>query len=380
MPGKPQVTLTLAGDDSKLSQTFEQVGASSKKMADEVGASSRRVADETTGAYDRAGEAADGAEGRAQGFSDTLTGTSDIAAGTGQILQGNLFEGFVTVGQGAADLAGGLAEFVIPSLKAMSLESLKNVGASARQTAATVAQRGASLASAAATKVMTVAQRALNLAMRANPIGLIITLVLAAAAALIYAYRHSETFRKIVNGAFGAVKKVAVSVFGWIRDNWRAITGILLAPFALVVKPIWKHRDSILSAIRAVPGAISGFMRNVANIITAPFRAAFNGIRSAWNNTVGGKGFEVPGWVPNIGGKGFRIPFFHTGGIVSGAMGSETLSVLKAGERVTGGRNTGGITLVLKSDGTRVGDALVEILRRSIQVISGGDVQVALGR
>lgn len=378
--GKPQVTLTLAGDSSKLEQTFGQVGSASKRMADEVGSSSKRVAEESESAFDRAGEGADGAESKAQGFSDTLTGTKDIMGGVGEIAKGNLFEGFVMAGQGAADLAGGMATFLIPALKKAYQNGIQATTAMVKQTAAAGVQKAAMVGSAVATGAMTLAQKGLNAAMKANPIGIVITLLALLVGGIIYAYKKSETFRSVVNGALNAVRAVAGSVFGWIRDNWRAITGILLAPFSLVVKPIYKHRDSILAAIRGVPGAISGFMSGVASTITAPFRAAFNGIRSAWNSTVGGKGFSVPSWVPNIGGKGFSIPYFHTGGIVSGAMGAETLAVVKAGERVTGGRNSGGgSTVVFKSDGSRVGKLLVQILRDAIR-IEGGDVQVVLGK
>lgn len=377
--GKPQVTLTLAGDGSQLEKVFDSVGSSSSRMADSVGESSRRVAEDTGSGFNAAGEAADGAEGKAQGFADVLTGTADIGAGTAEIMKGNLFEGFVTVGQGAADLAGGLASFLIPAIGNLRNISLASAAATARQTTANIAGRGAALASAAATNVMAGAQRVLNAAMRANPIGLVITALILIGTAFVAAYKKSETFRNIVNGAVNGVLTVVRAVYGWIRDNWRTLLNILVAPFSLVIKPIWKHRDSILNAIRAVPGAISGFMRGVASTITAPFRAAFNGIRSAWNSTVGGKGFSVPGWVPNIGGKGFTIPYFHTGGIVSGAMGSETLAVLKAGERVTGGRSSGsGPVVVLKSDGGRVGKLLIQILKEAIR-IEGGDVQVVIG-
>jgi hypothetical protein len=176
------------------------------------------------------------------------------------------------------------------------------------------------------------------------------------------------------------VKSVAQSVLGWITKHWSSISSILLAPFNAVIKPIWKNRDAILNAFKAIPGAIGGFFKKLGGIIAAPFQAAFSAIRNFWNNNIGGKGFTVPGWIPEIGGKEFRIPYFHTGGIVSGAMGSESLAVLKAGERVTGGRNSGGgAVIVLRSDGGRIGKLLIQILREAIK-IEGGDVQVVLGR
>lgn len=379
---KPLVTLTLAGDESKLTQAFARVGESSKKMATDVGASSRQIAQESGEGFDRAAEGADNAEGRAQGFSDTLTGTKDLMSATGEIARGNYFEGFVMAGQGAADLAGGLASFVIPAVKNMSLAMIGSAASAVKNTAAMAANKAATLAGAVAANVMTVAQKALNVAMRANPIGLIITALILLVTGLVLAYKKSETFRNIVNGAFRAVRDVAVGIFTWIKNNWQTLFAILTAPFSLMVKPIWKHRDSILGAIKAVPGAIAGFMRNVAGTITAPFQAAFNGVRNAWNNTVGGKGFTVPGWVPNIGGLGFSIPFFHTGGVVSGAMGSETLAVLKAGERVTGGSNSGaqGMTITFRSDGTTASRAILEVVRKAVQIEFGGNVDAAFAR
>lgn len=350
MAGKNQVTLTFAGDETQLSKAFDNVGSAAKRMDTDVATASKSIGD-SAGGFDRAGEAADGAEGKAQGFSDTLTGTSDIMAGAGQIAQGNLFEGFVTAGQGAADLAGGLASFMIPALKG-GVTWIKNT---------------------------TVAQKLLNTAMRLNPIGLVITALTLLVGGFIIAYKKSETFRNIVNGALGAVKKVGQSVFGWFRDNWKTITSIMLAPFSLVIKPIWKHRDSILNAIKAVPGAIAGFMKNVASIISAPFRAAFNAVRNFWNNTIGGKGFTVPGWVPEIGGKGFTIPRFHSGGIVPGGLGSESLAVLRAGERVTAGAGSGGGTLMLQSDGSRAGDLLLQLFKETLRVKDGAAYRVVFG-
>lgn len=349
MASKNQVTLTLAGDSSKLEQAFASVGESSQRMATSVGESSRRVAEESETGFDRAGEAADGAEGKAQGFSDTLTGVADIGAGTSEIMKGNLFEGFVTVGQGAADLAGGLASFVIPAVKNLTVASLGNAVQMARTTAATVAQRAAMVAGAVATNVMTVAQKALNLAMRMNPIGLVITALTLLVGGIILAYKRSETFRSIVQAAMRGV----VTAFRWVVD-----AGAKVWDFFKTIGP-----------------KIGGALKTVAAVITAPFRAAFAAVRSAWNSTIGGKGFDIPGWVPEIGGKSFRIPYFHTGGVVSGGLGAETLAVLKAGEVVSGGRaaGAGGGALVIRGDG-EIARTLLRIIAREAQVQGGAKV------
>lgn len=351
---KPQVTLTLAGDESKLTQTFARVGASSKAMADDVGASSKRVAQETTDSFDRAGEAADNVDTKSMGFRDTLTGVQDTMSGTAMIARGDLFNGFFTLGAGIGDLGSGFYNLLIPALKGFSRASIAAKVDTVRQTAATVAQRSVTLATTAATKAAAAGQWLLNAAMTANPIGLVIAALALLVVGFVLAYKKSETFRTIVNGAlagvqlaFRAVVTAAAAVYTWVRTN---------AP------------------------KIGGFFSSVAGAIAAPFRAAFDGIRSAWNNTIGGKGFSFPG-IAGQGAFSFRIPTFHTGGIVSGAMGSETLAVLRAGERVTGGRNGGqGLTIVFRSDGTTASRAILEIVRKAVQVEFGGNVDAAFAR
>lgn len=380
MSGKPQVTLTLAGDESKLTQAFDRVGASSKRMADDVGASSKRVADETTDSYSRVDSAAGETYDKFDALESVGRGTTDTMSGLSEIMSGNVLQGSTDLAGGVAALADGFSGALLPAIKAVTNGGIASAKAFVKQTSAATAQKVAAGLSTAATYAQAVAQRVLNAAMKANPIGLIITALTLLVGGFIYAYKHSEKFRNIVNGALGAVKSVAQSALGWITKNWGTISGILLAPFNAVIKPIWKHRDSILNAFKAIPGAIGGFFKKLGGIIAAPFQAAFSAIRNFWNNTVGGKGFTVPGWVPEVGGKEFRIPYFHTGGIVSGALGSETLAMVRAGERITGGRNSGGgSVIVLRSDGGRVGKLLLQILREAIR-IEGGDVQVVLGR
>jgi len=95
--------------------------------------------------------------------------------------------------------------------------------------------------------------------------------------------------------------------------------------------------DDVIGFFTGIGDKISGAMGGVKDLITAPFRSAFNGIASLWNNTVGKLSFTIPDWVPVIGGKGFSvpdIPTMHTGGIVPGGPGTEVTRVLEGGEGV----------------------------------------------
>lgn len=278
---KPQVTLTFAGDESKLVKSFDNVGQSSKEMSDDIGKASMEVRNSGK-SFDNLSDSADNVDTRAMGFRDTITGLQDSFKGlTDDSL--SLGDRLFTLGAGVGDLASGMVNFIIPAVKNMTLGFLKQSVATVKSTISLGVNKVAMIGSTVAIKGLTIAQRALNIAMRANPIGIVITALLLLGTGFVLAWKKSETFRKIVTGAGKAV----------------------LAVF-----------------------------KGIGRGISAPFIAGFNLIRSAWNNTIGGKGFSIPNWVPGIGGNSFRIPRFHQGGRVPGTPGTQSLAILQAGELV----------------------------------------------
>ena len=86
-----------------------------------------------------------------------------------------------------------------------------------RTTAATIASTVAQRAAGAAAKVFAAGQWLVNAALTANPIGIVIVAIAALVAGLIYAYKHSETFRKIVNAAWAGVKAGALAMWAGIK-------------------------------------------------------------------------------------------------------------------------------------------------------------------
>lgn len=80
-----------------------------------------------------------------------------------------------------------------------------------------------------AVQAWTAVQGALNVVLSMNPIGLVVIGLAALAVYLVWAYKHSETFRKVVDGAFRGVatavvfmKDVAVEAFKFMVDKWLA--------------------------------------------------------------------------------------------------------------------------------------------------------------
>lgn len=136
-----------------------------------------------------------------------------------------------------------------------------------------IAWKVQSMAVAAASKAWAAAQWLLNAALDANPIALVVLAIAALAAGLIYAYKHSETFRNIVNGAFNAVASVARNVFGWlsnavgnvvdfIRNHWVLLLSILTGPIGAAAIFIITHFSQIKDFIGNVIGTIKSTVSN----------------------------------------------------------------------------------------------------------------------
>jgi hypothetical protein len=205
----------------------------------------------------------------------------------------------------------------------------------------------------AATMVWTGAMWLLNAAVLSNPIVGITVAVIAFVAAIVIAYKKCETFREIVQGAFRAVRNAAAAAFGWVRDNWPLLLAILTGPVGLAVLAVVKNFDRIKAAGSAVKDALVTAFSGVTDIITAPFRAAVEGIRSAWNSTIGGKGFSFGGWDPpgpgSVPGISFEIPRLAAGGSITrrgwtmvGEEGPELLNLGRGAQVVPLDRTSGG--------------------------------------
>ena len=101
------------------------------------------------------------------------------------------------------------------------------------QTAVTAALAAMHKAAESGAKGLAIAQAGLNTVMKANPIGLVVSLVAALAAGLVTAYHTSDTFRTAVNSAFASIQKIAQSAIGtvvdWINELVAKIKGAAAA-------------------------------------------------------------------------------------------------------------------------------------------------------
>lgn len=200
-------------------------------------------------------------------------------------------------------------------------------------------------------KAAALAQTLWNAALALNPIGAVIIVIGLLIGAFIYLWNNVEGFRNFFIGVWDAIKSAAGTAKDWIVEKFNAV----------------------VSFFTSAKDKIGGIFSAIGSAISAPFRAAFEGIRSLWNNTVGRISFTIPSWVPVVGGKGFSMPKFHTGGVVPGAPGSEMMAILQAGERVIPANKSGGGGTEIRFTGNTT-DALATVIQ---QMIRTGKIQVA---
>lgn len=172
---------------------------------------------------------------------------------------------------------------------------------------ATKAWAAYGLVAAGVQKAMTVAQMGLNAAMRANPIGFVVTALTALAAAAVYAWNNSETFREVVTGAWKAVQEGAA----WMWNNvlkptfdalvvgWNAVASGVQWAWTNVLKPVWDLLSSVVTTLwSSVLSPIFGLMWSVfsatasgisavwSGILKPVFDAVWNVVSFLWNNVL----------------------------------------------------------------------------------------------
>jgi hypothetical protein len=328
---KNQVTLTFAGDSKQLEKTFDNVGKGAQDMG--------RRADDSAGGIDRLGEAGGTTETRFLGLGAGISGVSSL-------LSGDL--NAETAAMAMADLGDAVEHTIAPMLK--HAQQWVTMGVTA--TVNSVKMAAAWLVSL-------------------GPIALVIAGVAAVIAIMVALGVSFDDFKNAALAVWNAVLGGIKTAFNWVKSNWPTILAVLTGPIGLAVLVISRHKDTIIRFFREIPGKIVGFFQSlpgrVGDVFASIGRAMGDGLKRAWNSTIGGRGIHIP----SVGVGPFRtpglditIPRLHGGGIMPGAPGTEGLALLQAGERVTPASRAGGVTVVINVAGSIRSDRdLVKLIR-----------------
>ena len=218
--------------------------------------------------------------------------------------------------------------------------------------------------------------------------------------------KAAADFAPLLSGVAAAMPIVAMAskihlipmLIGMAAAGWAAIAPWLplaaaIGAIAAIGFVIWKNWDTISAALKAIWGGIQDFAvdafnsivevaKTAANLITLPYRIAFEGIRAVINTVTSAINdipeISIPSWVPIFGGNSFSIPHipeipslpsFEHGGVVGGPLGQAQLAIVHGGERVIpagGGLNIGTLVIHASSEveGRAAARGLFDELRR----------------
>jgi hypothetical protein len=249
---------------------FDEVGSHAQGMADDV-SKSAKDADSGMSSFGDSAEGAGSSAATAAGAFGDLGGALSMMPGPLGALGASMETAAPAIQgvTGATDLLG------------LAMES--KIVTTVKDTAKTIIHTTASVAANAATKVWAATQWVLNAAMEANPIGLVVVAIGLLIAGVILAYKHSDTFRAIVQkagdvavAAFKAVVDAVKTVVGWVRDK--------LGPIFTIYSGIVKTEIKIVVAV------IQGLwtvIKSVTDNIGKAFDKAWGTIKSAvsWDPT-----------------------------------------------------------------------------------------------
>lgn len=223
--------------------------------------------------------------------------------------------------------------------------------------ASTAASRAAALATALFSGALRIARvaalatagamRTLALAMLTNPIGIVVTLLVALGAAFFIAWRKSETFRNGVTKALNWVKDIGISVgnwfagpfvrfftekipsafqslLNWVQTKWTALVSLLSLPVQMGVRYIldrWEILRAGLSAAwsairsnvfaplgnfftKTIPGwarFVRDFVVRAWNVVLERLNTVYQGLRNRFFTPIGNFFTKtIPSWAGTV--------------------------------------------------------------------------------
>jgi TP901 family phage tail tape measure protein len=151
-----------------------------------------------------------------------------------------------------------------------------------------IAQEAAAAATDTAGVAMDVAAAEmydLDAAMDANPIGLIVIAIIALIAIIVLVIMHWKQVKEVMLEVWAAIKTGVVDAINFVKDHWKLIVEILLAPLFLIPVLIYVFWDQIKAAFMTSINAIFSFLQavwgKIDSYIVQPVVGAFNAVKNA---------------------------------------------------------------------------------------------------
>jgi hypothetical protein len=239
--------------------------------------------------------------GSAKAAGDTLPGQLNKLRNSFEDVAGGLVAGLLPVMQTLANRLArvgrflqdhpGFAKALATALAALAVVLGTVSVATKVAAAAQVLWTTATKAWTVVTKAATIAMAALNVVLRLNPIMLVVTALIALGAALVTAYKKSETFRKIVDGAFSKVKSAGTTAFNAIKSAIDPVLNVfedILGVIKDIINFIGKIKMPKIDlpdlnpfggkgggSVGPTPSGVDGFNRIAAgfgNVVTSGYR------------------------------------------------------------------------------------------------------------
>lgn len=231
---------------------------------------------------------------------DVSKGAGPAASGAqkfGAALSANIGGGVAVVKGAVASAAAGLrslgAALIATSAQYLRLAAAATASALAtlRQAAAAVAARVAAVAIRGALLAWTAAQWLLNVAMSANPFALIVIAIIALVAAIVIAYKKSETFRAIVTAVWNAIKAVVLTainiIVAYVRTYFTIIATIITTYVNIwkaIITTAWNIIKTVVTtAISLIVAYVKTYFAIISAVITTYVNVWRAIITTAWS-------------------------------------------------------------------------------------------------
>lgn len=228
-------------------------------------------------------------------------------------------------------------------------------------TAATTAMTAAHKAAEAGATGLAVAQAGLNAVLKANPIGLVVSLLAALAAGLVTAYKTSETFRNAVNSAFASVKKIAQNAIGTVVD--------------------WINE--LVAKIRGAAAALAN-LKNGVGAAQEAYNAAYNGYMDNYNrgkrhqDALAGKGISNKSWTERQNeAKAAAAESQKAASTISQSAGKAASAVSTSGKKASASTKavTASVVKSISDTTTTVKDGITRTVETVNETLSNGKQQ-----